>query len=78
MMSTELDRLTRSTLFDLICRDGENRKDFSHYLHNRVGHRGSWWHFRVRLKTFEKTLNPHKDINEYILARNYIFSRLTI
>ena len=77
-MTIESDGLTRSTLFDLICRNSENRKDFCHYLHNRVGHRSSWRHFRVRLKTFEKTLNPHKDVNEYILTRSYVLSRLTI
>ena len=57
--------------------DGENRKYFDHYLHDDISHSGRWRHFRVRLETLEKTLDAHKDVNEYIVVRIYIFSRLT-
>ena len=43
----DVDQLTRSTLFDLLCGDSENRKYFSHYFYSHVGHRISGWHFRV-------------------------------
>ena len=43
----DVDQLTRSTLFDILCGDSENGKYFNHYLYNCVGHRSSQWHFRV-------------------------------
>jgi len=73
----DVNRLTRSTLFDLLCGDGENRKYFYHDLHDHVSHRISWLHFRVCLETLEETINAHEDVDEYILARIYMFSRLT-
>ena len=69
-------RLTRSTLFDLLCGDGENRENFYQDLHNDIGHRGSWSHFRVCLETLEETLDAHKDANQHILARSYISGSL--
>ena len=73
-----IDGLTRSTLFDLLCGDGENRKHFYRDLHNHIGHRGSWSHFRVCLETLEETLDAHEDVNEHVLARSYIFSSLIV
>jgi hypothetical protein len=72
----DVNQLTRSTLSDLFCGDGENRKNFYHDLHNHISHRGSWLHFRVCLETLEETLDAHKDINEHILACNHIFGHL--
>ena len=72
----DAERLTRSTLFDLLCGDCENRKYLDHDLHDHVGHHFSRSHFGVGLKTFEETLDAHEDIDEHILARFNIFSRL--
>jgi hypothetical protein len=72
----DVDQLTRSTLFDLLCGDSENRKYFSHYFYSHVGHRISGWHFRVCIETLEKTLDAHEDIDKHIVACVYIFSRL--
>ena len=73
----DINRLTQSTLFDLFCGDGKNRECFYHDLHNHVRHPSSRLHFRVRLETHEEALDPHEDVNQYVLARIYIFSRLT-
>jgi hypothetical protein len=72
-----VDRLTRSTLFDLFCGDRKNRKYFCSDLHNHLGHCGSGLHFCVCLQALEESLDTHEDVNEYILARIHIFSRLT-
>jgi hypothetical protein len=69
-------RLTRSTLFDLLCGDRENRKYLDQDLYDHVGHCSSWLHFCVRLETLEETLDAHEDIGEHILAPIDIFSRL--
>ena len=73
----DVDRLTRSTLFDLFCGDSKNRKYFYHDLHNHVRHPSSRLHFRVRLETHEESLDPHEDVNQHVLTRIHIFSRLT-
>jgi len=63
------DELTSSSLFDLFCRDGENREYFNHDFYDNVRHRRSRSHFRIGLEALEKILHTPKDINEYILAR---------
>jgi hypothetical protein len=72
----DVDRLTRSTLFDLLRGDSENRKYFYNDLHDHVRHRSSWLQFRVCLKTLEESLDANEDVNQHILARIYIFGRL--
>jgi hypothetical protein len=47
-----------------------------HDLHDHVGHRFGRSHFCVGLKTLEETLDAHEDVDEHILARFNIFSRL--
>ena len=71
-----VDQLTRSTLSNLFCGNGENRKYFYHDLHDHISHRGSWSHFRVCLETLEETLDAHEDVDEHILTCIHIFSRL--
>jgi hypothetical protein len=61
-----VDQLTRSTLFNLLCGDGEDTKHFDQYIHNHISHRSSWWHFRIRLEALEKVLDVREDVNEHM------------
>ena len=72
----DVERLTRSTLFNLLCGDCENRKYFYHDLHDHASHRFSRSHFCVGLESLEKTFDADEDVDEHILARIHIFSRL--
>jgi hypothetical protein len=72
-----IGKLTRSSLWYLLCRDSENIQYFHHYLNDDVRHRRGWWNLHVSLQTFEKVLDPHKDVDQGLLRCTDILSRLT-
>jgi hypothetical protein len=49
----------------------------NHDLHDNVGHRVCWWHFRVRFKAFKEVLDTLKEIGKGFLARVDILGSLT-
>ena len=70
------DRLTRSSLFNIFCRDGENSEYFDHDLEDDVGHCCGGPHFRIGLQSAEKALDAHKKIRNHVLARIGVLGRL--
>jgi hypothetical protein len=72
-----VDWLTRSTLLDFLCRNRKNREHFHYDLNDDIHHCLSWPHLGVSLETFEKMFDVLEKIDEYILTRIDILSRLT-
>ena len=62
------DRLTRSPMLDLFCRDGENSEYFNHDLRDNVHHCFGRPHFRIGLQSPEKALDAHEEIRDHVLA----------
>jgi hypothetical protein len=72
-----MKRLTRSALIDLLCRDRKNRQHLHHYFHDHIHHLRRRCYLSVDLETQEKILHALEDINERVLTRTGILSRLT-
>jgi hypothetical protein len=70
------EKLTRSSLPYLLCRDSENIQYFHHNLHDDVRHRRGWWNLRIRLEAFEKVLYSFKDVDQGLLRCTDILGRL--
>ena len=70
------DRLTRSTLFNLFCRDRKNSQNLYHDLHNNTHHLRRWRHLGVNLETLEEIFHALEDIDESVLTCTNILSRL--
>jgi hypothetical protein len=60
-------KLTCSSLFYLLCRDTQDIQYFHHYLNNDVCHSLAWFDLRISLQTFEKVLDPLKDVDQGLL-----------
>ena len=74
--ANDRDRLTRSTLFYLLC---HNRKDIEHlhyYLHHDGLHRFSHQHLDIFLEPYEEGLDLLEDIDKYTVACNNVLCRL--
>jgi hypothetical protein len=71
-----MDELTRSTLFDFLCRNCKNTEHFHYDLHDNIHHCLGRSHLDVRLETFEEMFDVFEKIDEYILIRINILSRL--
>ncbi len=69
-------KLTCSSLFYLLCRNGKDIEYFNHYLHDDVRHRRGWWNFGIDLEAFEEVLNAFKDVDEGLLGCTDVLSRL--
>jgi hypothetical protein len=69
-------KLTCPSLFSLLCRNSKDIQYFNHYLDNDVRHRLGWWDFGVGLETFEEIFNTLKDVDQGLLGRTNILSRL--
>jgi hypothetical protein len=63
-------------LRNLLCGDAHNGKYYGKYVHNVAGHGISRWDFHVRFETLHKIAYALEDLDEQILARIYVFSRL--
>jgi hypothetical protein len=72
----QANQLTRTTLFDLLRRDGKNTEHFNHDFHDNIGHRLSWSYFSVTLETFEELFDTLEQIDEHILTCTNVLSRL--
>jgi hypothetical protein len=70
-------KLTRPPPFYLLCRNSENIQHFRHYLHDDVHHRCTWLNLRIRFQAFEKVLDPLKYVDQCLLGRTNVLSRLT-
>jgi hypothetical protein len=70
------DRLTRPSLLDLLCRDSKDSENLDHYLYDQILHRLGQSHLNICLETFEKVFDPLEEIDERVLARSDILSRL--
>jgi hypothetical protein len=68
--------LTCPSLFCLLRRNSKDIQYFNHYLYNDVCHRLGRWDFGVGLETFEKILNTLKDVDQDLLGRSNVLSRL--
>ena len=68
MTHTPRDQLTRSTLLDLLCRNGKDRKYLGHDLYDHVHHPCSWWHSDICLQSTEEVLYTIKDASECTVA----------
>lgn len=69
-------RLTRSSLFNLFRRDGEDSEYFDHDLQDNVRHCCGRPHFRIGLQSPEKALDAQEEICDHVLARVNILGRL--
>jgi hypothetical protein len=70
-------KLTRSPLSYLLCSDSKNIQYFHHYFDDDVRHCGGRWNLRIGLQTFEKVLDPLKDVDQGLLRCIDILNRLS-
>jgi hypothetical protein len=73
---TNENRLTKSTLLDLLRRKSEGREQFYYYLHQNVGQS---WRRRdpgVNTESAEEVFKRRKQIHECVVARIDVFDRL--
>jgi hypothetical protein len=61
-------KLTRSSLFYLLCRNSQDIQYFDHYLHDDVRHRRAWSNLGIGLQASEKVLDALKDVDQGLLA----------
>ena len=76
MCYTNQDRLTKSSLFNLLGRKSEDREEFYHCLHQNLC---QGWRRRnpsINAKSVEKVLEGRKEIYECIVASADVFDRL--
>jgi hypothetical protein len=71
-----MGELTCSSLFYLLCRNGQDIQYLNHYLNDDVRHRRVWSNLGIGLQAFEKVLNAFEDVNQSLLGSNDILSRL--
>jgi len=71
-----MDQLTRSSLFNLLCRDGEDRQYLNHDLHDGVRHCCGRLNSCIRFQPPEEPLYTFENINEHVLTRIDILGRL--
>ena len=77
-VSLSLRLLTRSSSFHFLRRDGEDREQLDHDLHEHLRHFRSQRNLIVNLKTLEKALDAFKQVDDSILACSGILCRLYI
>src|SRR5260221_51366 len=70
-----MDQLTRSSLFNLLCRNGEDRQYLNHDLHDGVRHCWGRLNFGIQLQPPEKSLYTFENINEHVLTRINVLGR---
>ena len=69
-------KLTCSSLLHLFRRNPQDVQHFNHYLYDNVRHRRIRSNLGIGLQASEKVLDAFKDVNESLLCRNNILSRL--
>jgi hypothetical protein len=69
-------RLTRESLINLLCRDGEDRQYLNHDLYDGVRHCCGRLNFCIRHQPPEKLLYTLENIHEQVLVRIDILGRL--
>ena len=75
-VSLSLRSLTRSSSFHLLRRDGEDREQFNHDLHEHLRHFRGQRYLSINLKTLEKALDAFKQVDDSSLACSGILRRL--
>src|SRR5579863_7688845 len=73
---TARNQLTRSALFDFLCRDRNNGKHLDHDFDYYVCHPRGWWHFDICLQTSEEVFHALEDCSESVLTIRDGLSRL--
>ena len=70
-------KLTCSSLPYLLRRDAQDIQDFNHDLDDDIRHCLAWSNLRILLHTFEKVLDPFKDVDQGLLHCIDILNCLT-
>ena len=60
--------LTEPPLPDLICREGEHREQFDHYLDDNIGHYRSRRDRRINLQAFEEIPQALEQIEKGVVT----------
>ena len=70
------EQLTRSSLFNLLCCDRKKSQHLHHYFHDYIHHFRRRCHLNVDLETLEEIFHALKDIDEIVVTRPNVLSRL--
>ena len=76
LINLPCDILTRPLLLDLPCRDSKDSKNLDHYLYDQILQCLGQSYLNINLETLEKGFYPLEEIDERVLARSDILSRL--
>lgn len=69
-------RLTRSSSFDLLCRDGKEANHLNDDIQYNTPHSVSRWDTRISFQSLEKVFNPAEELDEHVLMSPNVFYRL--
>jgi hypothetical protein len=69
-------RLTRSSPFDLLCRDGKEANHLDDNIQYNTLHSVSRWDTRISFQSLEKVFDPAEELDEHVLMSPNVFYRL--
>ena len=76
MCHTNQDKLTESSLFDLLGCKSESREQFYYYLHQNVAQSWRGRHRVINSKSAEEVFEGREQIDECVVASGDVFDRL--